>query len=200
MVCKRCGANIPIAENATEGKCKYCGMTQKVKTAEEENLDAQIFAKKQTLDEVSRKLKGKEDELVMIKKTLKLAITVVAVFLLFLLSWHLGAERSFKRNQVVLIFVSILVIPGFAGGYLGGIILAYYLAKRTSRSAHAALVLAICTFNGYSVYMAIHFFFTSHYKTVKQEIEGLSKIRNDILNDYNNLKEQLKALTASQNV
>lgn len=187
MICKHCGATIPLKEDAAEGKCIFCGNTQKVKTAREEELDAAICAKKASLDELNKKIKGKHDEQLMIKKTIKLAVWAIVLFLLFLLSWHLGAERSFKRNQVILIFVSILVIPGFVGGYLGGIVLAFFLAKHTSRSSHAALVLSICTFNAYSVYMAIHFISTSNYLRVKKEIEGLTQIRNEVENEHSKL-------------
>ncbi len=200
MKCKNCGANIPIKENATEGKCIFCGNTQKVQTAEEEKLDALICAKKKTLDECNKKLNGKIDEQALIKKTLKLAISVIVVFIIFLLSWHFGAERSFKRNQVILIFVSVLVIPGFIVGYLGGAVLSFYLAKQTSRSSHAAIVLAICTFNVYGVCIAIHYIAHSNYIRVKKEISGLTKIRDDVQNEYDTLKSTLKDLELSQKI
>jgi hypothetical protein len=194
MTCKRCGANIPLAENATEGKCKFCGKTQKVISAEEENLDALIAVKQASFDDFSQKLKGKTEERAMLKKTLTLAIEVIVVFLIFLLSWHLGSERRFRRSQVILIFVSIFVIPGFLVGYLGGIVLAFHLAKQTSRAPHSAIVFAICSFNAYSVYMAIHFIFHSNLKRVKKEIDGLTKMKDDVKKELDELIKRRKAL------
>ena len=199
MVCKRCGAVIPLEKNATEGKCKYCGMTQKVKTAEEEKLDAQISVKQASLDDSNAKLKGKTDELAMLKKTQKLAIKVIVVFVIFLLSWHFGSERSFRRNTGVLIIATLLVVPGFTVGYLGGSVLTYHLAKRTFRSPHAAIVLAICTFNAYGVYVAIHFISHSNYNKVKKEIEGLTTMRDVAQKEVDELKAKRNELLSSQN-
>ncbi len=194
MICKRCGASIPLAENEKVGKCKFCGREQKLKSAEEEKFDAEIFAKQASLDDFNAKLKDKLDEKAMIKKTYKLAVHVIIVFVIFLLSWHFGSERSFRRNTGVLILVSIFVIPGFVVGYLGGSVLTYKLARRTSRSPHAAIVFAICTFNAYGVYVAIHFISHSNYLKINKEIDGLTQLRDKAQNELDKLKQQHKQL------
>ncbi len=197
MICKRCGATIPLAENNNVGKCKFCGNEQKLKTAKEEEFDAVIFAKQASLDDFNSKLKDKYDEKAMIKKTFKMAVSIIVVFIIFLLSWHFGSERSFKRNQGILILVTIFVIPGFVVGYLGGSVLTFRLAKRTARSPHAAIVFAICTFNAYGVYVAIHFISHSRYLKVNKEIDGLTMLRDTAQKELNELKEQQKQLNFS---
>ncbi|MBE5732795.1 MAG: hypothetical protein E7353_07180 [Clostridiales bacterium] len=194
MVCKRCGAKIPLRKNESVGKCKFCGREQKLKSAEEEKFDAEIFAKQASLDDFNAKLKDKLDEKAMIKKTYKLAVHVIIVFVIFLLSWHFGSERSFRRNTGVLILVSIFVIPGFVVGYLGGSVLTYKLARSTSRSPHAAIVFAICTFNAYGVYVAIHFISHSNYLKINKEIDGLTQLRDKAQNELDKLKQHHKQL------
>ena len=194
MICKKCKAQIELTDNQIEGKCKFCGRHFIVKTQEEERLDDLIDEKNLTLKDFDVKLKNKREELDMLKKSISLAIQVIALFIVFLLSWHFGSERSFKRIPVLLVFVSILVVPGFCIGYLGGIVLAYKFACKTGLAPQGAIMFAICTLNVSSVVMAIRYLIISPYRKVKKQLSEYEKQRETLNNELNELLTQRQAL------
>ena len=194
MICRKCKAQIELTDGLIEGKCKFCGRPFVVKTQEEERLDDLIDEKKLALKDFDVKLKKKREELDMLKKSISVAIQVIALFVVFLLCWHYGSERSFKRNPVLLVFVSILVVPGFCLGYLYGIVLAYKFAIQTGLAPQGAIMLAICTLNVSSVVMAIRYLFITPYRKVKKQLKEYEKQREEFGNELDELIKERKSL------
>ena len=197
MVCKKCGAQLSIKDDSLEGKCGFCGRAFVVKSKEESQLDEMIESRKLTLKDFDARLRKKRDEVDLLKRTVNMAIKIIIVFVVFILSWHFGSERSFKRNQVALIFTSVLVVPGFVVGYLGGIVLAFKFAQITTRSPQAVILFAICTLNVYSVCIAIYSLIKTPYFKAKKELAVIEKEREEHQQALNELNEKLKQISST---
>jgi hypothetical protein len=198
MICKKCKAKIPLTDGKLEGKCAFCGTHFVVRTEEEEQLYARVEAHKASLKNFDALLKHNRDELQLLKKTTTTAIQVIALFVAFILAWHFGSERSFKSNPVVLVFVSILVVPTFIIGYLGGIVLAFKFSQQVQSAPQGAIILAICTLNVSSVVSAILFLATNRNKKAKKEHDRLTRHRQACQDSLDSILAQISQLETAK--